>query len=130
MSRRYVLRLSFEYYSGVCLWSGDAATEAAFGNAIDAEWLPLSATTQARVDAIIAWFDTSLNPIYPPDPGPWRQAEWDRLRAAVQDLYPTLAQELGPAFDLRLDLNTSYWHEDPDLDAYLADPQGFRRAGR
>jgi hypothetical protein len=71
------------------------------------------------------WHDTSLNWDYPPDPGPWRQQECDRFNTAVAELLADIRRELGPTF--RVIVRQQPCVEDPDLDAYLADPKGFRR---
>jgi hypothetical protein len=70
------------------------------------------------------WHRASLNWDYPPDPGPWRQPECDRFNAAAAKLLTDIRVELGPTFEVinRQDKMV----EDPDLDAYLADPKGFR----
>ena len=122
---RYQLRYFFDPGSGCCLWAGDDATRGRFGYAVDHTTLPLITATQARIDATLAWFDTALNREYPPDPGPWRQDECERFNATATALYATIAAELRPAFRL-LDEHQPL-REDPDLDAYLADPAAFRR---
>jgi hypothetical protein len=60
-----------------------------------------------------------------PDPGPWPQAECDRFNAAALALFEQVAAKLGEEFAV---INAQQpVHEDPDLDAYLQDPKGFRR---
>lgn len=72
-----------------------------------------------------AWHDASLNPAYPPDPGPWRQPECDRFNEAAEALLAAVRAELGDRFEVIDDQPDAA--EDPDPDAYLADPAGFRR---
>lgn len=125
MSPRYKVRFFFDYGTGNCLWSADDDTDAAFGYPIDHRTLPLSPATIATIDDMLTWYDTSLNWEYPPDPGPWRQAECERFNQAVAVLFAAIQAELGDACDVlneQPDLS-----EDPDLDAYLRDPHGFRR---
>lgn len=125
---KYVLRFFFEW-SGGCLWPGN---EAAYQNLdcgpydlLDPCPLPLSAATLERCRRLAAWHDTSLNWDYPPDPGPWRQPECDRFNVTAAELLEDIRRELGPEFEVvdRQARST----EDSDLDAYLADPKGFRR---
>ena len=49
----------------------------------------------------------------------------DRFNAAVAELLADIRRELGPMF--RIIDRQMPCIEDPDLDAYLADPDGFRR---
>jgi hypothetical protein len=123
----YRLRFFFDWGGG-CLWAGDDTTRAAFGcGPLDGEGseLPLSPQTQSRCRELGAWHDTSLNSAYPPDPGPWRQPECDRFNEAVKQLLATVRAELGEQFEVINQQREAV--EDPDLDAYLADPEGFRR---
>jgi hypothetical protein len=73
------------------------------------------------------WHHASLNWDYPPDPGPWTQAECDRFNAAVAELVAAIRVELGSDYEV---INRQQQiSEGPELDAYLADPEGFRRKG-
>jgi hypothetical protein len=123
----YTLRFFFEWGGG-CLWAGDAAADTAFGpGPLDTAGsrLPLSAETVRRCGELAVWHDTSLNRAYPLDPGPWRQAECDRFNEAAGYLLATIRAELGEQFEV---INRQpVAAEDPDLDAYLADPRAFRR---
>jgi hypothetical protein len=87
--------------------------------------LPLSTPILDRCRQLSEWYDTSLNWDYQPDPGPWRQTECDRFNAAVEALLADIRRELGPEFEV-IDKQPRAV-EDPDLDAYLADPPNFRR---
>lgn len=65
------------------------------------------------------WYQESLNRDYPPDLGPWRQAECDRFNEAVQALLPIVGAELGDDFGV---INAQPLAvEDPGLDEYLKD---------
>jgi hypothetical protein len=124
---KYKLRFFFEWGGG-CLWPGDTAATSDFGygplDAPDTN-LPLSTETVRRCGELAVWHDTSLNWAYPPDPGPWRQPECDQFNDAVRHLLATIRAELGDQFEV-IDQQPQAV-EDPDLDVYLADPQGFRR---
>ena len=124
----YELRFFCEWGGG-CLWPGNDAVRHDFGlgpyDLLDPCPLPLSAATRERCARLTEWHDTSLNWDYPPDPGPWRQAECDRFNAAASELLADIRQELGTGFEVVNDQDPVA--EDPDLDAYLADPKGFRR---
>lgn len=122
---RYRLRYAFDAGSGTCLWSADAAAEEAFGYAAEPERLPLSPETVRRLHQVAAWHGESLNRDYPPDPGPWRQEECDRFNQAARELLEEVRRELGEEFTVEDAFGELA--EDPDLDAYLADPKGFRR---
>lgn len=124
----YRLRYAFEWGGG-CLWAdGDAARAALDLGPLDCADpcpLPLSPATLERCRQLGEWHDASLNWDYPPDPGPWRQAECDRFNAAAEALLADIRRELGPDFEV-IDAQPRP-SEDPDLGRYLADPAGFRR---
>lgn len=122
------LRFFFEWGGG-CLWPENdrAYNELGFGpyDLDEPCRLPVSKKTLETCAELAAWHGTSLNWDYPPDPGPWRQSECDHFNIACARLFEDLQKELGPAFRL---INTQEpLKEDPNLDAYLADPKGFRR---
>jgi hypothetical protein len=124
---KYTLRFFFEWGGG-CLWPGNdtAYTDFGYGPLDMADTkLPLSVETIRRCGELAAWHDTSLNQSYPPDPGPWRQPECNRFNEAVMLLLATVRAELGYRFEVTNQQPEAI--EDPDLDAYLADPKGFRR---
>lgn len=93
---------------------------------IDPEALGLPDALAVELEQMIEWHDTSLNWEYPPDPGPWRQEEYDRFNAASMRLFETCRNILWDSVEL------VYTHpeerQDPDLDRYLDDPRQFKRA--
>jgi hypothetical protein len=125
---QYTLRFFFEWGGG-CLWPGDDATRRDFDlgpyDLLEPCPLPLSAEVLAQCRRLAAWYDTSLNWDYPPDPGPWRQAECERFNLAVSELLTHIRRELEPVFQVANCQTPAM--EDPELDAYLADPKGFHR---
>jgi hypothetical protein len=94
------LRYFFDPGSGSCLWSANDRARDAFGYPVFVEELPLSPDAVAEARRVTKWFDGSLNWDYPPDPGPWDQAECDRFNAAARALLARLRQELGDRFDI------------------------------
>ncbi|MFQ5773033.1 MAG: hypothetical protein ACE5GS_00800 [Kiloniellaceae bacterium] len=100
MAARYRLRFFFDYEC-TPFWSGDEATRARFDYNVDPQELPLAEETRQEINRLSAWFERSLNRDYPPDPGPWRQAECDRFNKAAETLLARCREELGPDFDVR-----------------------------
>jgi hypothetical protein len=125
---KYVLHFWCEWQAG-CLWPGNEAVMRDFDlgpyDALEPCPLPLSSVTLRRCHELVEWHDRSLNWDYPLDPGPWRQLECDRFNAASAELLATIQTELGPEFEV-IDRQGKL-REDPDLDAYLTNPRGFRR---
>lgn len=116
--KEYRLRFFFDAGSGVCFWTANDPARARFNNyPIRAGELPLPDATVQRIEELVGWYDRSLNWDYPPDPGPWRQADCDRFNAAVRDLLATVRQELGADFEIINEYREQ--SEDPDLDYYL-----------
>ena len=126
---KYVLRFFFDWRAGGCLWSGNDAAYRDLGHGPPGEYdpcpLPLSTAVLEQCRQMASWHDTALNWKSPADPGPWRQAECDRFNAAVMELIANIRQELGVEF-MVID-HQDRRAEDAELDAYLADPDGFRR---
>jgi len=113
-------------WGGPCLWADNDPASDAFGiGSIDLRKLPLSEATVQLAKQTIAWHDQALNWDYPPDPGPWRQAECDRFNQASRQLFDRIYQELGPMYEVCYQQPDLV--EDPDLDVYLRDPGNFRR---
>jgi hypothetical protein len=118
------LRFFFDWRVGTCLWAANDAAKARFDYAVDPERL-LSPETLDEIARIASWHDTSLNWTYPPDPGPWRVEECVRFNQAVRALLVAIQSELGSELELVDEFVEQ--HEDPDLDAYLADPTRYTR---
>ena len=125
---KYILRFLVEWGGG-CLWGGNDAAYRDFDlgpyDMDDPCPLPLQPSILERCRRLGDWHDASLNREYPPHPGPWRQPECNRFNAAIADLLADLREGLGPEFEV-IDQQHKL-SEDPELDAYLADPSGFRR---
>ena len=123
----YVLRFWFEWATETALWPAKNVARERFGiGPIMPEELPLLEATQRQVRALATWHERALNWEYPPDPGPWRHEECDRFNSAVTALYATIVRELGDTFDVIHAQPEE--RENPDLDVYLQDPKGFKRA--
>ncbi|WP_246530909.1 hypothetical protein [Streptomyces bathyalis] len=118
-------RFFFDPGSGGVLWIDDPQGQQAWGNPTNLNRLPISSALREELARLIAWFDTSLNWEYPPDPGPWREDECGRFNIAAHSALARLRGELGPRWQITDGFREV--HEDPDLDRYLADPACFRR---
>jgi hypothetical protein len=129
-SAKYVIRFACEWGAG-CLWPGNDAAYKDFDlgpyDLHDPCPLPLSKATLKRCRELDIWHRTSLNTDSTVQPGPWRQAECEQFNRAVAELVADLQSELGTSFQV---INKQVpLVEDPDLDAYLANPSSFRRPG-
>jgi hypothetical protein len=122
MRPKYTIRYFFD--GVVCLWSGNECARERFGYNVDHHKLPLSPETVAKIDNLLAWYDTSLNWEYPPHPGPWRQEECDRFNQVERAILETIRCELGEEF-IVVDEHRPL-AEDPHLDEYLRNPRGFK----
>lgn len=76
-------RFFFDAGSGAVLWAGTEDREA-WGYPVDLERLPISHDLRHGLSRLMARYDTSLNRDYPPDPGPWREAECQDFNEAVR----------------------------------------------
>jgi len=118
-------RFFFDAGSGGVLWTTDPKDWETWGHPVDIDLLPISQELRVELDRLIAWYDTSLNWDYPPNPGPWRESECQQFSQAVHKSLTRLGHELGATWTI---INKfTELHEDPDLDRYLADSKNFRR---
>ena len=108
---KHHLRYFFDPRAGICLWSSNDAARQTFDYPFDARDLSLPETTQRRLLFFAAWYDTSIDWNYPPDPSPWDEAERQRFNTEVQRRLATLRVQLGPDFEI----------EDQSKTAKLAD---------
>ncbi len=126
MSTKYSLRYFFEW-CGPCLWANNDAARHRFGiGGVNLDDLLVSGATKRLAEEMTAWHDRSLNQDYPPDPSTWRQDECVRFNNASQQLLQTIRDELGDDFHV-ID-EQPLLSEDPNLDQYLNDPQGYRKS--
>jgi len=97
---KYHLRYFFDPGASICLWSSNDAARQKFDYAVNASDLPLPENTQRRLVYLAAWYDTSIDWNYPPDPSPWDEAERQRFNTEAQKWLATLREELGPDFEI------------------------------
>jgi hypothetical protein len=122
---KYKISFWFEW-GGQCFWAADERTRKEYGYAINPQRLPLSPWIAALAEELGAWHDTSLNWASPPNPGPWRQEEYDLFNAVVKRFFEVVRKELGNDFEITNNQGEvhenpnfdEYWREN-DLDAYL-----------
>ncbi|WKU49069.1 hypothetical protein Q3V23_36170 [Streptomyces sp. VNUA116] len=118
-------RFFFDAGSGGVLWAVTPEDKESWGYPVELDRLPISHDLQDSLNRLIDCYDTSLNWDYPPNPGPWREAECHHFNEAVCQALGRLRAELSPAWQIHDEFIAL--HEDPDLDRYLADPAGFVR---
>ncbi|HZX30097.1 MAG TPA: hypothetical protein VFF03_01980 [Rhodocyclaceae bacterium] len=97
---RYVFRYFFDPGSSICLWSANDETRAKFDYPVELTGLELPENLLRRALYVMAWYDTSIDWSYPPNPSPWSSAERSRFREASQELLSLLRQHLGPEFEI------------------------------
>ena len=90
----YRLRYFFDAGSGVCLWAGDAATEARYGYAVELDALPLSDETRGALGRLIAAFDRSIEWADPAGTDPRGAGETGRFADAAREGLALLRREL------------------------------------
>jgi len=77
------------------LWAKNEAAREKFGYPIDHGTLPLSENTKRSLQALVAWFDTSLDWNDPSNSDSfWSEDEWQRFRLAARKSLESLRQEL------------------------------------
>lgn len=91
---RYRLRYFFDAGSGVCLWAGDAATEARYGYAVGLDALPLSDETRAALGRLIAANDRSIDWADPAGADVRAAGDAERFADAAREGLARLRREL------------------------------------
>ncbi|MCL8311356.1 hypothetical protein M9Y90_11845 [Leptospira interrogans] len=97
---KYKLRFFFDPGSGACLWGADDATKAKYDYPVDNRQLNLRDNTYRALEHLIAWYDTSINWDYPPDPTPWTSEEEMRFTGYKTSILEILRKELGGDFEV------------------------------
>lgn len=88
------LRYFFDAGSGVCVWAGDAATEARYGYAVELDALPLSDGTRRALRRLIAAFDRSIDWADPAGADVRGAGERERFADAAREGLALLRREL------------------------------------
>jgi hypothetical protein len=96
----YRLRFFFDPGGGICLWSANDAARERFAYAVDPRSLGLPESLLRRVFYLCAWYDTSIDWNYPPDPSPWGADERDRFNSEAQKLLKKLREQLVLEFEI------------------------------
>lgn len=105
---QYQFRYFFDPGSGICLWSANDQARERFSYSVDLGYLKLPENLLRKGDYILAWFDTSIDWDYPPDPSPWSQEERLRFNEAAQSFLQSLRQYLGLNFEIIDESGTSH----------------------
>ncbi|MDO4456783.1 MAG: hypothetical protein Q4B83_00580 [Ligilactobacillus murinus] len=58
---KYQMKYSFEWGSGVCLWSTNEAAEIKFRDVVDERQLPISHKLKDLLRYLVAYYDTMLD---------------------------------------------------------------------
>lgn len=83
------------------LSSADEHTKQKFADAVDPAQLPIDENLQRRIHYVAAWYDTSIDWIYPPNPTPWQPGELKRFEPSVDLLLAGLRKALEGEFEIK-----------------------------
>ncbi|MHA6765574.1 hypothetical protein [Streptacidiphilus sp. PAMC 29251] len=86
------LRFFFEYGVDTPLWPDDI--ESPYGSPVDLDRLPVTPATRDELARLSAWYQSSLNEDYPPDPTPWPRQQQELFNQQAITALQTLRQEL------------------------------------
>ncbi len=98
--QKYRFRFFLDPGSGTCLWSADDHTKAEYDYPVDHRRLHLPENTFRALQHLIAWFDTSVDWEYPPNPGPWTPEEADRFSAYKASILALVRTQLGTDYEI------------------------------
>jgi len=98
---KYQMKYSFEWGSGVCLWSTNEAAEIKFRDVVDERQLPISHKLKDLLWYIVAYYDTMLDMDNAPAISPWWTDEDELMFNKKQKFaYAQLCQELGKEYEI------------------------------
>ncbi len=97
---QYRFRYFFDAGSGTCLWSANEAAKQRFGYPVESNSLPLPENIGRRLVYLTAWYDTSIDWNYPPDPSPWDESELARFNSEAQRMLALVREQLGSDFEI------------------------------
>lgn len=97
----YELRYSFDYGSGVCLWSSNEEANKRFGYPVELENLGLPSDVENLAIDLLRRFDMSLNWDDPLGPPVWSIEDRDRFDTDSQTLLQQLCEHLGKEFRIK-----------------------------
>ena len=90
------LRFFFEYGVDTPLWPDEV--DSPYGCPCDPDLLPITPATRDELGRLVAWYQSSLNEEYPPDPVPWPQHQRELFNQQVAGVLRVLRRELGDAW--------------------------------
>jgi hypothetical protein len=127
LAAKYRFNFWFEWWADTAFLPANAAARREFGEGMTApELLPLTDETVDQIHLLAHWHDDYLDWQDPTAPSLWRQEECEGFNAAVKEIYAQVVEELGVEYEV---VNVqAVLTEDPDLDAFLEDPEGFTRS--
>ncbi|MDE6260511.1 MAG: hypothetical protein K2M42_06575 [Oscillospiraceae bacterium] len=98
---KYELKFMYDWGSGVCVWSANAAAKAKFNHyPIETTDLPISQELVNLLNKLIAQHDTALN-----WDNPGGELLWDKMQQTIfeeeaKSAYEQLCAELGPDYEV------------------------------
>jgi hypothetical protein len=90
------LRFFFDAGSGICMWSADEISKEKFdGYPVECNELPLPENLWRKLRYLTAWYDTSIDWSYLPDPTPWSNEECLRFNEEVSVTLKEVITKIG-----------------------------------
>lgn len=89
----HYLRFFFEIGVDTPLWPEDM--DSPYGYPVELDRLPISAATREELARLSAWYQSSIDWAYPPDPSPWSDEEREAFRQRARAALAALREELG-----------------------------------
>ena len=96
---QYELKFMYDWGSGVCVWSANAAAKKHFGDyPINTASLPISKELVDVLDNLIAQYDTALNWNNPGGALLWDKTQQAKFEEDARSAYKQLCIELGAEY--------------------------------
>lgn len=96
----YKFRYFFDAGSGICLWSGNLATNEKYTYAVELNKLGLNENIIRKANYLMAWYDTSIDWDSSSKLSPWLEEERIRFDCESMVLYKCFCEALGSDFEI------------------------------
>lgn len=99
---KYEMKFSFDWGSGVCLWSTNNAARNKYGYPVETSQLPISEELKKDLEHLISWHDKALDWNEPQNNLLWTDEQIKEFLLTAKEMFKKVCMELGADYDVVL----------------------------